>query len=35
MLVVLSQGVEVLEGDGWMPESLLGRPGDAAYLVQP
>jgi hypothetical protein len=35
MLVILSQGAEVPEGDGWMPESLLGRPGDAAYPVQP
>jgi hypothetical protein len=24
MLAVLSQGLEVPEGDGWMPKSLLG-----------
>jgi hypothetical protein len=34
MLVVLSQGAEVPEGDVWMPESLSGRPDDAAYPVQ-
>jgi hypothetical protein len=33
MLAVLSQGAEVPKGDGWMPESLSGRPGDAAYPV--
>jgi hypothetical protein len=34
MLVVLSQRAEVPKGGGWMPGSLSGRPGDAAYLVQ-
>jgi hypothetical protein len=34
MLVVLSQGAEVPEGDVWMLEYLSGRPGDAAYSVQ-
>jgi hypothetical protein len=34
MLAVLSQRAEVPEGDGWMPESLSGRPGDAAYPIQ-
>jgi hypothetical protein len=34
MLVVLSQRAEVPKGGGWMPGSLSGWPGDAAYLVQ-
>jgi hypothetical protein len=33
IVAVISQGAEVPERDGWMPESLSGRPGDAAYLV--
>jgi hypothetical protein len=34
MLAMLSHGVEVPEGDGWMPESLSGGTGDATYPVQ-
>jgi hypothetical protein len=34
MLAMLSQRAEVPEGDDWMPGSLSGRPGDAAYSVQ-
>jgi hypothetical protein len=34
MLAVLSQRVELPEGDGRMLGSLSGQPGDAAYLVQ-
>jgi hypothetical protein len=32
MLAMLSQGAEVPEGDGWLPESPLGQLGDATYL---
>jgi hypothetical protein len=34
MPVVLSQRAEVPDGDGWMPRSLSGWPGDVAHLVQ-
>jgi hypothetical protein len=34
MMAILSQRVEVPEGDGWIPGSLSGRSGDTAYPIQ-